>query len=274
MVRVRRRTAESSSDSHAFCLSSATPGLGERFGSAAKPEFYRVTLSRATGIDWASDLSFRWVYVRGVEPGSSAALAGVKAKHQLVELRVAKEDLDPKRNTTAEEDDEAGLLVGAGAAFPEVMSALASLPPGARRVDLTLFSGSKAQLKQALLEAANIQPSVETDTINIEVNQGDKSLGSITAPKGANLRDVLIGQGINVYRSVARWSNCNGQQLCGTCIVDVHGNPEQCSAKSLDEASTLRENPDTYRLSCVTFVYGDIKVEVLPPKVTAAQWTR
>ena len=43
--------------------------------------------------------------------------------------------------------------------------------------------------------------------------------------------------------------------------------------KSMDEASTLRDNPDSYRLSCVTDVYGDITVKVQGP-VGAAQWTR
>jgi hypothetical protein len=43
--------------------------------------------------------------------------------------------------------------------------------------------------------------------------------------------------------------------------------------KSMDEGSTLRENPDSYRLSCVTFAYGDVTVETFPP-INPAQWTR
>lgn len=35
--------------------------------------------------------------------------------------------------------------------------------------------------------------------------------------------------------------------------------------KSMDEESTSRENPDGYQLACVTFAYGDITVEMLPP---------
>lgn len=38
---------------------------------------------------------------------------------------------------------------------------------------------------------------------------------------GMNLRQLLVGNGINVYRSITRWTNCNGKQRCGTCIVDV-----------------------------------------------------
>ena len=72
---------------------------------------------------------------------------------------------------------------------------------------------------------------------------------------------------------MTRWTNCNGKQLCGTCIVDVTEGVDKCTRRSLDEASTLRENPDTYKLACITNVYGDITVK-LEPKVGAAQWTR
>ena len=40
-----------------------------------------------------------------------------------------------------------------------------------------------------------------------------------------------------------------------------------------EQASTLRENPRTYKLACVTGVYGDVTVQLMP-KVGAAQWTR
>ena len=51
---------------------------------------------------------------------------------------------------------------------------------------------------------------------------------------------------------MTRWTNCNGKQLCGTCIVDVTEGVDKCTRRSLDEASTLRENPPTYKLACVT----------------------
>ena len=99
---------------------------------------------------------------------------------------------------------------------------------------------------------------------------------------------------------MTRWTNCNGKQLCGTCIVDVTEGVDKCTRRSLDEASTLRENPETYKLACVTNVYGDITVQLMPkvhpagsprgrrrgvcassrpvralvPQVGAAQWTR
>ena len=38
---------------------------------------------------------------------------------------------------------------------------------------------------------------------------------------------------------MTRWTNCNGKQLCGTCIVDVTEGVDKCTRRSLDEASTL-----------------------------------
>lgn len=58
-----------------------------------------------------------------------------------------------------------------------------------------------------------------------------------------------------------------------TCIVEINEGLENCTVRSLDESSTLRDNPANYRLSCVTNMYNDVTVTVFPP-VGAAQWTR
>mmetsp|Transcript_30873 Transcript_30873/g.61131 ORF Transcript_30873/g.61131 Transcript_30873/m.61131 type:complete len:88 (+) Transcript_30873:866-1129(+) len=83
----------------------------------------------------------------------------------------------------------------------------------------------------------------------------------------------LSEKDINVYQSLTRWTNCSGKQLCGTCIVNISEGSAGTSRKTLDEESTLRDNPDSYRLSCVTFAYSDITVETFPP-IEAYQWTR
>ena len=63
------------------------------------------------------------------------------------------------------------------------------------------------------------------------------------------------------------------QGNCGTCIVDIKDGINLCSRKSLGEDMVLAENDPTYRLSCVTAVYGDVTVMV-QGAVGAAQWTR
>ena len=116
---------------------------------------------------------------------------------------------------------------------------------------------------------------IEDITITVVQNKGatDENVRTIKTKAGCNVRQLLTDNGINVYQSVTRWTNCKGKQLCGACIVNIADGASSTNRKSLDETSTLRENPDSYRLSCVTFAYGDITVETFPP-IKAAQWTR
>eukprot|EP00985_Skeletonema_marinoi_P028125 scaffold24085_cov125-Skeletonema_marinoi.AAC.1 len=111
--------------------------------------------------------------------------------------------------------------------------------------------------------------------VTVIQNKGSKEeeIIYIEATAGCNVRQLLTDNGINVYQSVTRWTNCKGKQLCGTCIVNIVDGAGNTNRKSLDEGSTLRENPESYRLSCVSFAYGDITVETFPP-IEAAQWTR
>jgi ferredoxin len=142
-------------------------------------------------------------------------------------------------------------------------------------VDLVFFRGTKDELKAACSGDGSEAVDPETVTITVIVNKGspEENVQTLTAPTGVNVRQLLVDNGINVYQSVTRWTNCKGKQLCGTCIVNVSGGSINTNRKSMDEGSTLRENPESYRLSCVTFAYGDVTVETFPP-INAAQWTR
>jgi len=168
-----------------------------------------------------------------------------------------------------------------GASFDTVMNAFATLDRSVKIVDLVFFKGTKEELKAAARgESADAEnnKSKEDDefiTITVVQNKGDKNERhfSFQTKPGSNLRNELIDRGINVYQSITRVTNCKGKQLCGTCIVNMAAGGVNTNRKSVDEASTLRENPESYRLSCVTFVYGDVTVETYPP-VNKAQWTR
>jgi ferredoxin len=234
---------------------------------SSDPRLRRVRLSRALGIDWGTDLSFSFVYVRGMEPSGSASLSGaVGPGDQICELRPV----------LSKAGDAPVNLVGAS--FDAVMGAFASLGREVREVDLVFFRGTKEELRAAC--AGGKSPGGggggggDAITITVVQDRGpNQSIRIIEARAGCNVRQVLTDNGINVYQSVTRWTNCKGKQLCGTCIVNVAEGGGATNRKSLDEASTLRENPDSYRLSCVTFAYGDVMVETFPP-VKAAQWTR
>jgi ferredoxin len=142
-------------------------------------------------------------------------------------------------------------------------------------VDLVFFRGSKADLKALCTGSTSASSGPETITVTVMQNKGaaDEKLIKLEAPVGVNLRQLLVDNDINVYQSITRWTNCKGKQLCGTCIINVTESPFNTNRKSMDEESTLRENPDSYRLSCIAFAYGDITVETFPP-IKAAQWTR
>jgi len=159
------------------------------------------------------------------------------------------------------------------------MTTFASLDKSVTELLLVFFRGTKEELIKACNQSGGSRSS-ESDEITITVLQrnldGSKSstpIRQIKAKKGVNVRQTLTDNGINVYQSVTRWTNCKGKQLCGTCIVDITEGAQNTNRKSMDEASTLRENPERYRLSCVTFAYGNATVETFPP-INAAQWTR
>mmetsp|Transcript_14852 Transcript_14852/g.26573 ORF Transcript_14852/g.26573 Transcript_14852/m.26573 type:complete len:333 (-) Transcript_14852:8-1006(-) len=227
----------------------------------ADPRLRRIRLSRALGIDWGTDLSFSFVYVRDLEPSGAAAISGeVEVGDQICEMRAVSED------------GKAINLIGAP--FDGVMGAFAALGRDVREVDLVFFRGTKEELKGVCAGGTGSEEE-EKITITVVQNKGakDEAIRRIEAKTGCNVRQILTDNGINVYQSLTRWTNCKGKQLCGTCIVNITDGGGGTNRKSLDEASTLRENPESYRLSCVTFAYGDITVETFPP-IEAAQWTR
>ena len=220
---------------------------------------YRVRLPRFPGIEWGTDLSFSFVYVRDLDPSGPASLSGmVEPGDQLCELQ---EDGEKPINCL-------------GAPFDFVMDAFAGLTRNVKDVDLVFFRGTKAELKALCTGTAKAsEPDMITITVIQNKGAEDEQVRTLLAPTGSNVRQVCVDNGINVYQSVTRWTNCKGKQLCGTCIVNVAEGSLFTNRKSMDEGSTLRENPDSYRLSCVTFAYGDVTLETFPP-INAAQWTR
>merc|ERR1719237_60299 len=94
-------------------------------------------------------------------------------------------------------------------------------------IQLTFFKGSREELQ----ELVGVQDT--PDTVRVTVQQQGQPDVEFEVPYGANLRDELISRGINVYQSVSRWTNCNGNELCATCIVDVVKGVEKCTVRSI-----------------------------------------
>lgn len=74
----------------------------------------------------------------------------------------------------------------------------------------------------------------------------------------ANLRKVARLNQVEVYKGPDQVLNCQGNGLCGTCLVEVVEGLENLSPKTRREQFKLKGRPDNIRLSCQCQVMGDI----------------
>ena len=78
---------------------------------------------------------------------------------------------------------------------------------------------------------------------------------------GANLRKVLLSNGIDLYNGQAKLINCRGIGSCGTCAVMLEGEVSEPNWRDQTRRSLPPHSPTkNRRLSCQTKVLGDIKV--------------
>src|SRR5262245_64990843 len=96
----------------------------------------------------------------------------------------------------------------------------------------------------------------------------------IEVAPGANLREELRKNGVEVYPGMARYLNCFGHGQCGTCKVLVKTGMENLNPTTILEKINMNVHPLTMlasigyekemRLSCRCVVNGDCSVEVQP----------
>ncbi len=92
----------------------------------------------------------------------------------------------------------------------------------------------------------------------------------IEVPVGANLREEARKAGIEVYPGMARYLNCLGHGMCGTCKVLVKNGNDNLNSKGLIERFTLFRmltsigHEEDMRLSCQCQVKGDCTVQTQP----------
>jgi ferredoxin len=78
---------------------------------------------------------------------------------------------------------------------------------------------------------------------------------------GANLRQVLLANGIDLYNGAATTVNCHGLGTCGTCAVQVEGEVSEAGWREKARRSLPPHKSDRdLRLSCQTKVIGDLRV--------------
>lgn len=78
---------------------------------------------------------------------------------------------------------------------------------------------------------------------------------------GANLRQVLLAHGVDLYNGRAAVINCRGIGTCGTCAVQIEGAVSAANWKDRARRSLPPHSPERdLRLACQTQVLGDITV--------------
>lgn len=84
---------------------------------------------------------------------------------------------------------------------------------------------------------------------------------TITCDRGANLRQVLLKNGVDVYNGSASVINCRGIGTCGTCAVVIDGEVSEPQWREKARLSVPPHSSDSNkRLCCQVKVLGDLKV--------------
>jgi ferredoxin len=84
---------------------------------------------------------------------------------------------------------------------------------------------------------------------------------TIECDERANLRKVLLHNGIDLYNGSASFINCRGIGSCGTCAVKVEGEVSAANWRDVARRSLPPHSPTSnLRLACQTQVLGNVKV--------------
>lgn len=86
----------------------------------------------------------------------------------------------------------------------------------------------------------------------------------IIAADGANLRLKAVENNIDIYKLLAKVTNCGGVGQCATCVVEIVEGLENLSPRTDVENRKFKNKPDNYRLACQTLVNGPVSVITKP----------
>jgi ferredoxin len=88
---------------------------------------------------------------------------------------------------------------------------------------------------------------------------GDVIVTDVT--KASVLRDVALGDKVQLYEGMAKLLNCGGMGNCGTCKVRVTEGMELLSKRTDAENGKLKGLGEDWRLACQCLVGGDTAPE-------------
>lgn len=83
----------------------------------------------------------------------------------------------------------------------------------------------------------------------------------IECNRGANLRKILLKNGIDLHNGKSKLINCRGIGSCGTCAVHIEGEVSPANWRDKTRRSLPPHSPTKdLRLACQTKVLGDVRV--------------
>jgi len=137
---------------------------------------------------------------------------------------------------------------------------LAEIEPGCT---LTLWRGEVDELAKTIGLKFR-QDSNDGQPFTLTVLEEGQAIQRVPCAPGSNLRKTLLANGFQVYQDLRSVFNCNANQLCGTCVLDVMEGGDNLTVRSVNEAAAMAANPPSFRLCCNIDVYGDVTVRLRP----------
>ena len=95
----------------------------------------------------------------------------------------------------------------------------------------------------------------------------------VLCPPGANLRELALQEGVELYGLKGRLGNCGGCGQCITCFVEVVAERTEgaLTPLTLVEQQKLRRRPESWRLACQALVQESVAVLTRPQAGRDAQ---
>ena len=95
----------------------------------------------------------------------------------------------------------------------------------------------------------------------------------VLCPPGANLRELALQEGVELYGLKGRLGNCGGCGQCITCFVEVVAELTEGALTPLTvvEQQKLRRRPESWRLACQALVQESVAVLTRPQAGRDAQ---
>ena len=82
---------------------------------------------------------------------------------------------------------------------------------------------------------------------------------------GANLRELVIKENLELYGLKGKLGNCGGAGQCSTCFISIEGGSENSlSPLTSVEEEKLKNRPDNWRLACQTLIKSSAVILTKP----------